>query len=94
MVTWKAEATHSWPTHLCEHPGLGISFQTSRQNSPNISSRLEIFYGAWEKAEEQEIKICNIRQIIEKAREFQKNICFVDYTKAFDCGSQQTVENS
>ena len=35
--------------------------------------------------------------IIEKAREFQKNIyfCFIDYAKAFDlCGSQQTVENS
>ena len=22
---------------------------------------------------------------MEKAREFQKNICFIDYTKAFDC---------
>ena len=32
-------------------------------------------------------QIANIRWIIEKAREFQKNIyfCFVDYTKAFDC---------
>ena len=38
----------------------------------------------------------NIHWIIEKAREFQKNIyfCFIDYTKAFDCGSQQIVENS
>ena len=29
----------------------------------------------------------NIYWIIEKAREFQKNIyfCFIDYTKAFDC---------
>ena len=29
----------------------------------------------------------NIRWIIKKAREFQKNIyfCFIDYTKAFDC---------
>ena len=35
-------------------------------------------------------QIANIHWIIEKAREFQKNI----YTKAFDCGSQQTVENS
>ena len=26
-------------------------------------------------------QIANIRWIIEKAREFQKNICFVDYTK-------------
>ena len=40
-----------------------------------------------EKAEEQVIKIANIHGIIEKAREFQKNIyfSFIDYTKAFDC---------
>ena len=30
-------------------------------------------------------QIANIYWIIEKAREFQKNICFIDYTKAFDC---------
>ena len=32
-------------------------------------------------------QIANIRWIIEKAREFQKNIyfCFIDYDKAFDC---------
>ena len=32
-------------------------------------------------------QIANIRWIIEKAREFQKNIyfCFIDYSKAFDC---------
>ena len=28
-------------------------------------------------------QIANIRWIIKKAREFQKNICFIDYTKAF-----------
>ena len=41
-------------------------------------------------------QIANIRWIIKKAREFQKNIhfCFIDYTKAFDCGSQPTVEDS
>ena len=30
-------------------------------------------------------QIASIRCIIEKAREFQKNICFIDYAKAFDC---------
>ena len=32
-------------------------------------------------------QIANIRWIIEKAREFQKNIslCFINYAKAFDC---------
>ena len=42
-----------------------------------------------EKVEEPELKlpISMIYWIIEKAREFQKNIyfCFIDYTKAFDC---------
>ena len=28
--------------------------------------------------------IANIHWIIEKARDFQKNICFIDYAKAFD----------
>ena len=32
-------------------------------------------------------QIANIRWIMEKAREFYKNIyfCFIDYAKAFDC---------
>ena len=40
-----------------------------------------------EKTEKSEIKLTTIHWIIEKAHEFQKNIylCFVDYTKAFDC---------
>ena len=56
----------------------------------------QMFKLVLEKAEEQVIKIANIRWIMEKAREFQKNIylCFIDYAKAFDCGSQSTVENS
>ena len=32
-------------------------------------------------------QIANIRWVMEKARDFQKNIyfCFIDYAKAFDC---------
>ena len=30
-------------------------------------------------------QIASICWIIKKAREFQKNICFIDYAKAFDC---------
>ena len=39
------------------------------------------------KARETRDEIANICWIIEKAREFQKNIyfCFIDYVKAFDC---------
>ena len=38
-------------------------------------------------------QIANIRWIIEKAREFQKNICFINYTKAFDCVDNNKLEN-
>ena len=41
-------------------------------------------------------QIANIRWIIEKAREFQKNIdfCFTDYAKTFDCVDHNKLENS
>ena len=41
-------------------------------------------------------QIASIPWIIEKAREFQKNIdfCFIDYAKAFDCVDHNKLENS
>ena len=38
-------------------------------------------------------QIANIIEIIEKAREFQKNIyfCFIDYAKAIDCVDQKKL---
>ena len=41
-------------------------------------------------------QIANIRWIMEKAREFQKNIyfCFIDYARAFDCVDHNKLENS
>ena len=41
-------------------------------------------------------QIANIHWIIEKAREFQKNIylCVIDYTKAFNCVDHNKLENS
>ena len=46
-----------------------------------------------EKAETRDL-IASIHQIIEKAREFQKNIYFhfIDYTKAFDCVDQNQLQ--
>ena len=45
----------------------------------------QMFRLVLEKAKEPEIKLANVRWIMEKAREFQKNIyfCFIDYAKAF-----------
>ena len=39
-------------------------------------------------------QIANIRWIIEKARELQKNICFIDYAKAFDYVDQNKLWES
>ena len=41
-------------------------------------------------------QIANIHWIMEKAREFRKNIyfCFIDYIKAFDCVDHNKLENS
>ena len=41
-------------------------------------------------------QIANIRWIIKKTREFQKNIyfCFIGYAKAFNCVDHKKLENS
>ena len=61
--------------------------------SSTWTMNFQMFKLVLEKVEEAEIKLPT-SIVSEKAREFQKNICFIDYAKAFDCGSQLTVENS
>ena len=48
---------------------------------------LFIFHAGFRKGRGTRDQIANICWIIEKAREFHKNIhfCFIDYTKVFDC---------
>ena len=52
-----------------------------------VDHELPYVQGGFRKGRGTRDQIANIRWIIEKAREFQKNIyfCFIDYTKAFDC---------
>ena len=56
---------------------------------PDVQARLRKGRGARD-------QIANIFWIVEKAREFQKNIyfCFIDYVKAFDCVDHNKLENS
>ena len=62
----------------------------------NVNCELPDVQAGFRKGRGARDQIASIRWLIEKAREFQKNIhfCFVDYAKAFDCGSQETVESS
>ena len=52
-----------------------------------MNQELPDVQAGFRKGTETKDQIANTRWIIEKAREFQKNIyfCFIDYTKAFDC---------
>ena len=61
-----------------------------------VNQELPVVQARFRKGRGTRDQITNIHWIIEKTREFQKNIyfCFIDYSKTFDCGSQQTVENS
>ena len=51
-----------------------------------VNCELPDVQASFRKGRETRDQIANICWIIEKAREFQKNIyfCFIDYTKAFD----------
>ena len=52
-----------------------------------VNRELPDVQAGFRKGRRTRAQIANIHWIIEKAREFQKNIlfCFVDYAKAFDC---------
>ena len=68
-------------------------FQVSFQQY--VNRELQDVQAGFRKSREIRDQIANISWIMEKAREFQKNtyFCFIDYIKAFVCGSKQTVEN-
>ena len=62
-----------------------------------VNRELPDVQAGFRKGREIRDQIANICWIMEKAREFQKNIyfCFIEYAKAFDCvDHNQTVENS
>ena len=52
-----------------------------------VSLELPDVQAVFRKGRRTRDQIANIRWIMEKARQFQKNIylCFIDYAKAFDC---------
>ena len=52
-----------------------------------VNRELPDIWAGFRKGRGDRGQIANICWIIEKAREFQKNIyfCFIDYAKAFDC---------
>ena len=60
-----------------------------------VNCELPVVQAGFRKGRGTRDQIANIRWIVEKAREFQKNIyfCFIDYTKAFDCVNHHKLWN-
>ena len=58
-----------------------------------VNCELPDVQAGFRKGRETRDQIANIHWIIEKAREFQKNIyfCFIDYAKAFDYADHNKV---
>ena len=61
-----------------------------------MNRELPDFQAGFRKGRGTRDQIANIHWIMEKAREFQKNIyfCFIDYAKAIDCVDHNKLENS
>ena len=61
-----------------------------------VNCELPVVQAGFRKGRGTRGRIANIRWIIEKAREFQKNIyfCFLDYAKAFDYVHHNKLGNS
>ena len=61
-----------------------------------MNQELPDVQAGFRKGRETRDQIANIRWIIKKAKEFQKNIyfCFIDYAKALDCVDHNKLENS
>ena len=75
--------------HNCPH---FIHWQSNAHNSLSqvatvLNRELPDVQVGFRKGRGNRDQIANIRWLIEKTREFQKNIyfCFIDYAKAFDC---------
>ena len=50
-----------------------------------VNQELEDVQAGFRKGRGTRDQIANIHWIIEKAREFQKNLCFINCAKVFDC---------
>ena len=78
---WK---THQWPQDWKRSVFIPMPKNVQPTTQLHTSHTLQARFRKGRRTRDQ---IANIHWIIEKAREFQKNIyvCFIDYAKAFDC---------
>ena len=72
---------------------IALTSHTSKEMLKVLQARLQQYMNhelpdvqaGFRKGKGTRDQIANIHWIIKKAREFEKNICFIDYAKPFDC---------
>ena len=74
-------------TALISHPRKVMLKILQARLQQYVNRELPDVQAGFRKDRETRDQIANIRWIIKKARQLQKNIyfCFIDYAKAFDC---------
>ena len=60
----------------------------------HVNGELPVVQTGFRKGRGTRDQIVNIHGITEKAGQFHKNICFIDYAKTFDCVDHNKLENS
>ena len=75
---------------------LFVFLRHSKKLQQYVNRELPDVQAGFRKGRGTRDQIANIHWIIEKAREFQKNIyfCLIDYAKAYECVDRNKLENS
>ena len=81
------ECSNYCTTALISHTSKAMLKILQARLQQYVNRELPVVQFGFRKGRGARDQIVNIHWIIEKAREFQKDIyyCFIDYTKAFDC---------
>jgi hypothetical protein len=64
-----------------------------RRLEPFLEREMPVTQAGFRKGRGTRDQIANLRWLMEKAREYQKEfyLCFIDYSKAFDCVDHQKL---
>ena len=80
--------------HSCT-PASKVMLKILQANlQQNVNWEIPGVQAGFRKCRGTRYQIANIHWIIQKAREFQKNMCFIDYVKPFNCVDHNKLENS
>ena len=90
MISFHSNAKECWNYHkiaLISHASTVMLKILQARLQHYVNGELLDVQAGFRKGRGTREQIANIHWIMEKAREFQKNIyfCFIDYAKAFDC---------